>query len=40
LLHGYGLKSVKESVTKCGGELIVKAENNIFEVDLYFPNKG
>jgi signal transduction histidine kinase len=39
LLHGYGLKSVQQTVKKCGGELVVAAANGHFAVDLYFPEK-
>ena len=38
VLHGFGLKSVRDTVRKRGGELVVRAEGRRFEIDLYFPN--
>lgn len=36
--HGYGLKNVKTSLTKYGGKLELKCENNIFEASVIIPN--
>lgn len=40
LLHGFGLKSVRDTVKKRGGELFVRAENGRFELDICFPNRA
>lgn len=39
LLHGFGLKSVRDIVRKRGGELFVRAESGRFELDICFPNE-
>ncbi|MDD6160100.1 MAG: GHKL domain-containing protein [Oscillospiraceae bacterium] len=36
-IHGFGLKSVQNTVKKRGGELMIRAENNRFELDICFP---
>ena len=36
-LHGFGLKSVQNTVKKRGGELMIRAENSRFELDICFP---
>ena len=38
-LHGYGLKSVQSTVAKRKGELIIRAENGRFELDICFPGE-
>lgn len=35
--HGYGLKSIRYIVEKHGGRLSVKAENNVFCLNIIFP---
>lgn len=35
--HGFGLKSVQNTVKKCGGDLVIRAENGRFELDICFP---
>lgn len=35
--HGYGLKSVKATVEKYGGEMNISADNGVFEVNVAFP---
>lgn len=37
LLHGFGLKSVQNTVKKQGGELAIRAEDGRFELDICFP---
>ena len=37
-LHGFGLKSVQNTVEKRGGELVIRAENGRFELDICFPH--
>lgn len=36
-LHGFGLKSVQDTVKKRGGELMIRAEGDRFELDICFP---
>lgn len=36
-MHGYGMKSIKHVVEKYGGEMSVKAENGVFNLNLIFP---
>ena len=36
-LHGFGLKSVQNTIKKCGGELSIQTQNKRFELDIYFP---
>jgi len=38
--HGLGLKSVQDTIKKRGGELLVHAVGNRFEIDIYFPIAG
>ena len=35
-LHGFGLKSVQDTVKKCDGELVIRAESGRFELDICF----
>ena len=35
--HGYGLRSVKATVEKYGGEMNISADNGVFEVNVAFP---
>ncbi len=37
--HGFGLKSVQNTVKKRKGELIIRAENGRFELDICFPGE-
>ena len=36
-LHGFGLRSVQNTVRKRGGELTIRTENRRFELDICFP---
>lgn len=36
-LHGFGLKSVQNTVRKRAGDLVIRTEGNRFEIDIYFP---
>lgn len=36
-LHGFGLKSVQNTVHRRGGELVVRTQGNRFELDIYIP---
>lgn len=36
--HGYGMKSIRMSVEKYGGEMLVSAEDNIFNVNIMLCN--
>ena len=35
--HGYGLKSIRYIVEKYGGRMSVKAQNNVFNLNIIFP---
>ena len=37
LNHGYGLKSIRETVLRCGGHMEIRAENNEFMLFIYIP---
>ncbi len=36
-IHGYGMKSVRMTCRKYGGEMKIKAENNVFNLNIVFP---
>lgn len=38
--HGYGMKSVRMLVEKYGGEMKIKTEGGIFELNIVFPQSG
>ncbi len=37
--HGYGVKSIRYVCDRYGGDLTVKAENNLFTMNILFPEK-
>lgn len=40
LLHGFGLKSVRDTVKRRGGEMFVRTGSGRFELDICFPDGG
>lgn len=38
-IHGYGLQNVKNTVSKCGGIILINYENSIYSVTVIFPQK-
>lgn len=39
-LHGYGMKSIRAIARKYGGDVSIKAENNVFELNIWLVNDG